>query len=113
MIVKKNQREPEIRSNPKGGQGDVLFTHLLTRQASDKVNLFSLIRLEPGQSIGPHTHGPDAEAIYVLSGTPSILDDGQTVALEPGDAAYCSDGHRHSLFNPSSQPAEVLAIVMK
>jgi mannose-6-phosphate isomerase-like protein (cupin superfamily) len=113
MIKRKSDMTVEIRQNPKGGVGDIQFTHVLTQEAQNKANLFSLIHLEPGQSIGLHAHQEDAEAMYVLSGHPSIVDDGETYLLSPGDATYCTGGHTHSLQNLSSEPAQVLAIVFK
>ena len=113
MIKRQADYKTEFRTNPKGGVGDVAFTHVWTQEAAEKVNLFSIVTLQPGQSIGLHSHGQDAEAMYVLSGHPSILDEGQTYLLNPGDATYCTAGAQHSLFNDSSEPAQVLAVVMR
>ena len=52
MIKRLSDQQTEIRSNPKGGTGDVGFRHILTQEAAEKVNLFSVITLLPGQSIG-------------------------------------------------------------
>lgn len=75
--------------------------------------MFSVITLLPGQSIGLHQHTDDAEAMYVLSGHPSIIDGTETFELAPGDATYCTGGAQHSLFNPSAEPAQILAVVIK
>ena len=113
MIKRLSDQQTEIRSNPKGGTGDVGFRHILTQEAVEKVNLFSVITLLPGQSIGLHQHTDDAEAMYVLSGHPSIIDGTETFDLAPGDATYCTGGAQHSLFNPSAEPAQILAVVIK
>ena len=113
MIKRRSAQQTEIRSNPKGGTGDVGFRHILTQEAVEKVNLFSVITLLPGQSIGLHQHTDDAEAMYVLSGHPSIIDGTETFELAPGDATYCTGGAQHSLFNPSAEPAQILAVVIK
>ena len=55
-------------------------------------------RLEPGASIGMHTHEGSSEVIYVLSGTGKVLYDDSEEALVPGDCHFCPEGHAHSLI---------------
>ena len=57
------------------------------------------LTLEPGASIGLHTHQGNSEIIYILSGTGKVLYDGAYETLVPGACHYCPEGHEHSLIN--------------
>lgn len=67
--------------------------------------------LDPGSSIGYHTHETSSEIIYILSGTGKVkYDDGEEL-LKAGDCHYCPKGHSHSLINNSDGPLEFFAVV--
>lgn len=67
--------------------------------------------LEPGASIGLHTHKTNSEIIYILKGSGKVLyDDGQE-ALCAGDCHYCPMGHSHSLVNDSSEELVFFAVI--
>ena len=67
--------------------------------------------LDPGSSIGYHTHGTSSEIIYILSGTGKVKYDGGEEPLEAGQCHYCPKGHSHSLINNSDGPLEFFAVV--
>ena len=67
--------------------------------------------LEPGASIGMHTHETSSEIIYILSGTGKILYDDGCETLGPGSCHYCPKGHAHSLINDSDGELEFFAVV--
>lgn len=70
-------------------------------------------KLEPGSTIGFHTHETDSEAIYILSGTADILyDDGREV-VEAGNCHYCPMGHSHSMRNLGTEDLIFFAVVPK
>ena len=68
-------------------------------------------RLEPGASIGLHTHEDSSEIIYLLSGRGKVLCDGVYEDLAPGGCHYCPKGHTHSLINDGTEPLEFFAVV--
>lgn len=45
--------------------------------------------LEPGASIGEHTHTDNCETIFILAGIGNALIDGKEERLTPGMAHYC------------------------
>lgn len=87
----------------KGGEG---VTH--ARMFADGRNRIMRGRLEPGCSIGLHTHEGSSEIVYVLSGTGKALYGGGEERLAPGDCHYCPEGHAHSLVNDGTQTLESL-----
>ena len=67
--------------------------------------------LEPGSTIGLHTHETSSEIIYILAGTGRVLYDGGDEPLSAGSCHYCPKGHAHSLINDSGGLLEVFAVV--
>ena len=68
-------------------------------------------RLEPGASIGLHTHETNREIIYVLEGQGKVLYDGAYETLSAGSCHYCPKGHAHSLINDSTADLVFFAVV--
>ena len=68
-------------------------------------------QLEPGASIGLHTHEDNSEVIYLLRGSGKVLMDDGVERLLPGQAHYCPMGHTHSLINDGDTTLEFLGIV--
>lgn len=92
--------------NFKGGEQD-----FLTRMFVDEKNKIMLGCLEPGSTIGYHTHEADCEIVYILEGTATCLYDDVVETLLPGDCTYCPKGHSHSLQNRSDAPVRFFAVV--
>ena len=67
--------------------------------------------LEPGSSIGLHTHETSSEIIYILSGTGKVKYDDGEETVKAGQCHYCPRGHSHSLINDSDSPLEFFAVV--
>ena len=89
----------------KGGQGEAE-----TRIFQDDMGKILRLTLQPGSSIGLHTHEDSCEIMYFLSGTGVCLDDGAEVPVGPGLCHYCPRGHSHSFSRkipgwPSPFPA--------
>ena len=68
-------------------------------------------RLEPGSSIGMHTHETNSEITYILSGTASIVYDETTEELTAGVCHYCPKGHSHSMSNRGEQDLVFFAVI--
>lgn len=81
--------------------------------ADDGTNQIMLTMLEPGASIGRHTHEEDCEFIYMISGTGTMLFDDTSEQLPPGVVHYCPKGHSHSMVNEGTVDLVYLAIVAK
>lgn len=67
--------------------------------------------LEPGASIGLHTHENSSEVIYILSGSGKVQYDGAYECVSTGDCHYCPKGHAHSLINDSDAELIYFAVV--
>ena len=114
MFHLKHEMPVEIKSNLRGGVGDLQFRHLFSGQElGGRADMFAVVTLQPGQSIGEHDHSANGEAYLVLSGCVTVTEDGESRVLNPGDAEFCADGHSHSIFNHTDEDATFLALIMK
>ena len=77
----------------------------------DGLNRIMLTRLEPGASIGMHTHETSSEIIYILSGSGKVICDGETEILHTGSCHFCPKGHTHSLINDSNGDLAFFAVI--
>ena len=86
-------------ANPqfKGGEGETMF-----RTFNDGTNKIMRGRLEPGCSIGYHSHETNSEIIFILSGEAVCCYDDTEERLTAGQCHYCPKGHSHSLANASA-----------
>jgi len=114
MFHLKNEMNVEIKSKLRGGVGDLEFCHLFSgEELGGRADLFAIVTLEPGQSVGEHPHTTNGEAYVILSGSATVTEDGESRMLQAGDAEFCADGHTHSIFNHTGEPATFLALIMK
>ena len=114
MFHLKNDMTVEIKSNLRGGVGDLAFRHLFSgEELGGRADLFAIVTLQPGQSVGEHPHTTKGEAYVILTGSATVTEDGVSRVLNPGDAEFCADGHSHSIVNHTGEPATFLALIMK
>lgn len=78
---------------------------------TDGINKIMTGRLEPGASIGLHTHYNESEVIYILEGEGTIIFDDDKLPLRPGLAHYCPKGHDHSLVNTSDETLRFFSVI--
>ena len=83
----------------------------MARMYTDGDNKIMRGKLEPGCSIGLHTHEGNSETIYILSGTGKVLYDGEYEPVSAGSCHYCPRGHAHSLINDSDGDLVFFAVV--
>ena len=106
MILDFEHMEKKSLTDFKGGQGKLTMGGF----SDEHVRVMELT-LEPGASIGLHTHQGNSEIIYILSGTGKVKVEGGEEPLRPGDCHYCPKGQAHSLINNSDGDLEFFAVV--
>ena len=77
----------------------------------DEAARILLGRLEPGASIGLHTHETSSEIIYFLTGSGKAVCDGVEERVAPGGCHYCPKGHAHTLINDGDEDLTFFAVV--
>lgn len=112
MLKRKTEMEHEWKTKLWGGTGTLDISKVFTpRELGGRANVFNVITLQPGDSIGLHKHVDDAEVYYVLQGELRAIDDGVEVVLRVGDAIFTSDGGTHRAENCTDQEVKMLAVV--
>lgn len=106
MLVDFNAIEEQVIPNFLGGEGT-----FHARMRVDELGKIMRGALEPGSSIGLHTHEASSEIIYILAGEGKVLCDGVYESLSAGSCHYCPKGHSHSLINDSGALLEFFAVV--
>ncbi len=106
MILHFDAMEEQIIPNFKGGEKQIK-THMYMDEAC-KIMRASL---EPGATIGLHTHETNSEIIFMLKGTGIVYYDEEKETLSAGACHYCPKGHSHSLRNESDEIIEFYAVV--
>jgi len=106
MIIDFNKLEVNVAANFKGGEGEYV-----SRRFVDENNKIMLGTLEPGSSIGYHSHDTDSEIMYFLEGEATVLTDNGEEKLLPGQVHYCPKGRSHSLINRGDKPLVFVAVV--
>ena len=106
MKIEFAKMEEKLMPNFKGGE-----KNLGMRMFDDGSCKIMRGRLEPGASIGLHTHEGNSEIIYILEGTGKVLYDDGCETLAAGDCHYCPEHHAHSLINDSDADLSFFAVV--
>lgn len=113
MIIKKDDMKVATVDSLQGGIGITKLTHITnTEGLCNKGRLFSLMELEPGCSVGSHTHKNDFEIYYILEGEGEVTDDGVVKKVYPGDAMITQEGHEHSLKNIGDSTLKFMALIL-
>ncbi|WP_455540141.1 cupin domain-containing protein [Terrisporobacter sp.] len=112
MIIRKSQIRTD-ESNLKNGNGIVKREFIVEGDnLRNKAKLFSKITIPPGNSIGMHDHVDDFEIYYILSGRGKVLDSGEFVEVNEGDAIYTADGNKHYIENIGQEDLVFIAVVI-
>lgn len=106
MLIDFSKIEETIISQFRGGEKSTA-----ARMFVDQNNKIMRGRLEPGASIGMHTHDTSSEIIYILQGCGKVLYDGEAEIVSGGMCHYCPKGHAHSLINDSNAELLFFAVV--
>ena len=74
--------------------------------------LFAHVTVDPGCSIGYHTHDHETEFYYIIKGEAVFNDNGKEVILHAGDIGATGYGHSHGLINRTEEPVELIALIV-
>lgn len=115
MIFRKaSQMTPVPLANCMGGEGTVMMEKLLlgADEMQGKGRAYVRHTLNPGVSIGRHTHEHEMESMTIVSGCAVHVINGQTQLLEPGDIIVAQPGDTHEIACRGSQPLVLIAQVL-
>ncbi len=114
MIRRNQEKKVEIKQHPFDGDGQITIRSLLNGEAEmyAKGRVFAHTTVQPGCSIGYHTHTNESETYYILSGTAEFNDNGTPVTVGAGDVCYTPSGEGHGIRNNGKEPVELIALIL-
>jgi mannose-6-phosphate isomerase-like protein (cupin superfamily) len=102
----------EVMEKRFGGEGSVALIHLVDCKNEKNIRLLAELSLDPGSSIGKHSHEAETEYYIILSGSGTVDDNGKETQVKAGDAIITGNGAFHSIANTGSVPLVFHAIIV-
>jgi quercetin dioxygenase-like cupin family protein len=114
MLFKEDGHKVSYKENMRGGNGTIMFSELIPQGLlNEKGRLFSRIIIEPGCSIGFHTHEGEYEIYYVLEGELIYNENNEKeYVIAKGDCTFNPAGTGHGVKNNSNKRAVVIAVIL-
>lgn len=107
-----NIEETDRYNELHGGEGEVIISRLLDKGAAEGLDLFALVTVPIGASIGYHRHQNDSEGYYILSGDAEFTDaDGSVKTVGAGELCLITKGQSHGIRNTGDTKLKFLAVV--
>ena len=104
MIIHRNEMKTEVKEKMRGGEGSTAFVHLADCEKEKNIRMLAELTLQPGSSIGKHSHDNETEYYIILSGSGMVDDNGKETQVKTGDAVITGNGAFHSITNTGSVP---------
>lgn len=112
MIKTKEEMRHASVTGLRGGIGELYQEHILEKEeTAGRTDLFCVFTIEPGRTIGLHTHDTNAEVYYVMEGEIEVNQNGELHTVRVGDVVFTADGQSHSVANNTNQTAKMLAVI--
>ena len=99
MIKNLHEVIPEVAEGVRGDQGTVTAHKLLDLFPGSAIKSVGVVRLEPGASVGDHSHQGDEDFYYCLSGTGVVVDNGVEHPFTPGTLQITRSGESQAIRN--------------
>lgn len=112
MVVKISNMEKQVRSELKGGTGEIHFINCVNKDTIPNCRLLAYMTVPKKCSIGEHEHKKETECYIIRSGEGVVIDNGQRVEIAAGDVVVTGDGDIHSVINTGDAPLEILAFII-
>ena len=102
MIIRAEDRKQILTPNARGGDGTLDKRDCVLENMPENAKMFAEIKLEPGCSLGTHTHTGEYEVFFFHEGEVTL-----------NDFAICYDGESHGIANRTDKPASLFAAIIK
>lgn len=114
LIRKATEQTPVPLAHCMGGEGTVMMQKLLDGPAEmcHKGRAYVRHTLQPGVSIGRHTHEGEMESMVILSGQATHIINGETQLLAAGDIIVAQPGDTHQIACRGQEPLVLIAQVL-
>ena len=112
MVIQRSGMKTEIKEKMRGGEGSASIIHRVDCENEKNIRMLAEITLQPGCSIGSHSHGAETEYFIILSGNGTVNDNGTEVPVQTGDAIITGNGASHGISNTGAVPLVFHAVIV-
>jgi mannose-6-phosphate isomerase-like protein (cupin superfamily) len=112
MIINKTDMKQEIRKEMRGGNGDVLITHMVPSDSMKNARLMAELSLSPGSGIGSHRHNKETEYYIITEGSGIVIEDDGSKSVKKGDIVVTGNGASHSIENTGNTNLKFIAVII-
>jgi len=112
MVIERKNMKLEVKESMRGGEGKTEILHLVDCEKEKNIRMLAEITLQPGCSIGNHSHDSETEYYIILSGSGMINDNGAEVPVKTGDVVITGGGSSHSISNTGAVPLALHAVIV-
>ena len=112
MVIRRNEMKTEVREKMRGGEGSASFVHFVNCEKEKNIRMLAEVTLQPGSSVGKHSHENETEYYIILSGSGTADDNGKETQINAGDTIITGNGAFHSIANTGSVPLVFHAIIV-
>ena len=112
MIIRSKDMRIQVRSQMKGGLGDVTIRHLVECDDETNVRFIGEMTLPQGASIGDHAHETETEYYIITEGIGMVFDGGEDHKVVKGDVIVTGRGASHRIRNAGHTPLKVMAFIV-
>jgi len=112
MVIRRNEMKTEVREKMRGGEGSAAFVHFVDCEKEKNIRMLAEVTLQPGSSVGKHSHENETEYYIILSGSGTADDNGKETQINAGDTIVTGNGAYHSIANTGSVPLVFHAIIV-
>jgi mannose-6-phosphate isomerase-like protein (cupin superfamily) len=113
MIRNLHEVIPEVAEGVRGGQGTVTAHKLLDLFPGSAIKSVGVVRLEPGASVGDHSHQGDEDFYYCIAGTGVVVDNGVEYPFTPGTLQITRSGESQAIRNTGETELVFLGALVK
>jgi mannose-6-phosphate isomerase-like protein (cupin superfamily) len=112
MVIQRKNMKTEVKEKMRGGEGRAELVHLVDCENEKNIRLLSELTLQPGCSIGNHSHEAETEYFIILSGSGMVDDNGTETPVKAGDVIITGNGASHSISNTGAAPLVFHAVIV-
>ena len=99
MVTNVHKVIPEVAEKVRDGIGTVTAHKLLNLFPGSSIKSVGIVRLEPGASVGDHSHQDEEDFYYCISGTGVVADNGIDYPFTPGTLQITRSGESQAIRN--------------
>ena len=112
MLKRKEQLKIKTESN-RDGVAKLFLSDLSDFEGkNERLKMFSLAELKPGEEVEFHIHEGESESYYIISGRGQYDDNGEKTEVLPGTVTFTPSGSGHGIKNVGDDALTFIALIL-